>query len=197
MSVRPSGRGLRFGFRRRGTRPVSVDVFQSSIGRRILGNRRIAHFTGRRRAFRWGGRGARGGQLFARLRTVAPGGRADVRRVALVRRGGRFHRRPAFYRRASCGAIASFKLERPVFGGRSNRAVDVTYRLGVSGRTTLELLRGSRRVRRLAPTRVRLQGRAHRVRIASEGLRRGDYRVRVTVRSGGRTTAATLTARRL
>ena len=197
MSVRPSGRGLRFGFRRRGTRPVSVDVFQSSIGRRILGNRRIAHFTGRRRAFRWGGRGARGGQLFARLRTVAPGGRADVRRVALVRRGGRFHRRPAFYRRASCGAIASFKLERPVFGGRSNRAVDVTYRLGVTGRTTLELLRGSRRVRRLAPTRVRLQGRAHRVRIASEGLRRGDYRVRVTVRSGGRTTAATLTARRL
>ena len=58
VSVRPSGRGLRFGFRRRGTRPVSVDVFQSSIGRRILGNRRIAHFTGRRRAFRWGGRGA-------------------------------------------------------------------------------------------------------------------------------------------
>ena len=84
-----------------------------------------------------------------------------------------------------------------MFGGRSNRAVDVTYRLGVTGRTTLELLRGSRRVRRLAPTRVRLQGRAHRVRIVSKGLRRGDYRVRVTVRSGGRTTAATLTARRL
>ena len=84
-----------------------------------------------------------------------------------------------------------------MFGGRTNRAVDVTYRLGAKGRTTLELLRGSHRVRRLAPTRVRSKGRAYRVRIASEGLRRGDYRVRVTVRSRGRTTAAVLTARRL
>ena len=108
-----------------------------------------------------------------------PDGRADSRRIALVRRGGRFHRRPAFYRRASCGAIASFKLERPVFGGRSNRAVDVTYRLGATAGARLELLRGSRRVRRLAPTRIRRQGRAYRVRIASEGLRRGDYRVRL------------------
>ena len=154
-SVRPSGRGLRFAFARRGRGGVTADVFQASIGRRMLGNRRIAHFSGRRKAFRWAGRRARDGQLFARLRVVGPDGRADVRRFALARRGGRFARRPAFYRRASCGAISSFKLERPVFGGRSNAEVDVTYRLAARGRTTLELLRGSRRVRRLAPTRVR------------------------------------------
>jgi hypothetical protein len=196
-SVRPSGRGLRFAFARRGRGAVTADVFQASIGRRVLGNRRIARFRGRTRSFRWAGRRARDGQLFARLRTVGPDGRADVRRFALARRGGRFVRRPAFYRRASCGAISSFKLERPVFGGRANAEVDATYRLGARATTTLELLRGSRRVRRLAPTRARAAGRAYRVRIAAEGLRRGDYRVRLTVRRGGKTTRATLTARKL
>ena len=84
-----------------------------------------------------------------------------------------------------------------MFGGRTNRAVDVTYRLGATGRASLQLLRGKRVIRRLAPTRVRQGGRAHRVRISSEGLPRGDYRVRLSVRSGGRTTTARLTARRL
>jgi hypothetical protein len=166
---------------------VRIDVFQSSIGRRILGNRRIARFN-RRKGFVWRGRGARNGQLFARLRLGK-----DVRRVALARRGGRFVRRPAFYRRESCGAISSFKLERPVLGGRTNRAVDVTYRLGATGRVTLQLRRGGKVVRRLVRGRVRQGGRAHRVRIASEGLRRGDYRVRLKV---GRAVAR-LTVRRL
>jgi hypothetical protein len=185
VSAKPRGRRVRFSFSPR--RRVRIDVFQSSIGRRVLGNRRIARFT-RRKGFLWRGRGARDGQLFARFRLGK-----DVRRVALARRGGRFVRRPAFYRRASCGPISSFKLERPVFGGRTNRAVDVTYRLGTTGRVTLQLRRGGKLVRRLAPTRVRAGGRAHRVRIASEGLPRGDYRVRL--RAGK--TVASLTVRKL
>ena len=185
VSVKPRGSGLRLGFSAQGR--VRIDVFQSSIGRRILGNRRVARFT-RRTGFVWRGRGVRNGQVFVRLRLGK-----DVRRVALARRGGRFHRRPAFSQRASCGAISSFKLERPVFGGRTNRAVDVTYRLGKSARVRLELLRGKRVVRRLAPTKTRTGGRAHRVRISSEGLRRGDYRVRL--RAGK--AVARLTARRL
>ena len=90
VSVRPRGRGLRFGFRRRGSRGVTVDVFQSSIGRRVLGNRRIARFTGRRKAFTWRGRrraeraavraAARGGAGRARGR---PPGRAGAPRRAL------------------------------------------------------------------------------------------------------------------
>ena len=80
-----------------------------------------------------------------------------------------------------------------MFGGPTNRAVDVTYRLGKSARVRLELLRGKRVVRRLAPTKTRAGGRAHRVRISSEGLRRGDYRVRL--RAGK--AVARLTARRL
>ena len=141
--------------------------------------------------------GARDGQFFARLRIAAPGGITDVRRVALSRRNGRFSTRPAFYRRASCGAVSSFKLERPVFGGRTNRALDASYRLGAQGRLTLELLRGSRVIRRLAPVRTQLADRTYRVRVASEKLRRGDHRVRLTVVANGRRTVALLTAKRL
>ena len=146
-------------FRAPRSRGVTVDVFQSSIGRRILGNRRIARFTGRRKAFLWRGRGARDGQLFARLRVVRPAGAPTCAGSRSRAAAGASTARPAFYRRASCGAITSFKLERPVFGGRTNRAVDVTYRLGATGRVRLELLRGKRVVRRLAPTRV-ARGRA-------------------------------------
>ena len=163
-------------------------MFQSSIGRRILGNRRLARFK-RKRGFVWRGRGARDGQLFVRVRRSARTCAGSRWRGAAGASPGA----PAFARRASCAAISSFKLERPVLGGPGNRAVDVTYRLGASGRVALELRRGGKLVRRLAPTRRRAAGRAHRVRIASEGLRRGDYRVRLRVG----TAVAKLTVRRL
>ena len=102
---------------------MTVDVFQHSAGRRVLGERRVAHFPGRRRGVRWRGRGASDGLFSARFVMRLPGGLRDVRRVALVRRDGRFARRPAFYRRASCGLLSSFKLERPAFGGRRNRSL--------------------------------------------------------------------------
>lgn len=198
-TARGSGRrGLRFAFARRARGPVTVDVFQTSIGRRIVGNRRVARFTGRTRGFVWAGRrGLRDGVYFARLRIRGADGRTDTRRVALERRNGRFARRPDFYRRTSCGVVRSFKLERPVFGGRTNRAIDASYRLGSAGRVTVDLLRGARVVRRLSAASDRPAGRTFRVRIASERLRRGDYRVRVRVVRAGRTTATALTARRL
>ena len=116
----PRANGLRLGFRRARARRVTVDVFQHSAGRRVLGERRVAHFGGRRH----GRDVARApGQRRALLRPLrharCPAGVRDVRRVALVRRGGRFARRPAFYRRVSCGLLSSFKLERPAFGGRA------------------------------------------------------------------------------
>ena len=151
---------------------------------------RALHRRGARRS-RWRGRRrARTGSC-SRGCARGAGGRADVRRVALARRGGRFHRRPAFYRRASCGAISSFKLERPVFGGRSNRAVDVTYRLGATARVRLRApARQARRPPPRSARRVRQGGRAHRIRIAAGGPapRRLPGRA---VRSGGRRTVAT------
>ncbi len=139
--MRARGAGLRLGFRRARARRVTVDVFQHSAGRRVLGERRVAHFGARRRGVRWNGRGATDGLFSARFVDGAAGGLRDVRRVALVRRGGRFARRPAFYRRASCGPLSSFKLERPAFGGRRNRSLGIAFRLSRAARVTVVVRR--------------------------------------------------------
>jgi len=136
------------------------------------------------------------GYYFARVAVRAADGRLDVRRVSLVRRNGRFRLRPAFYRRASCGTVASFKLERNVFGGRTNRALGIAFNLTQRARVTVEVLRGRRVVKRFGPTAYR-SGVTHRLRLPSKGLRRGDYKVRLTAVDGGRRTVATLTTRRL
>ena len=198
IRVTPRARGLRFTFSRRLNRPVTIAVYRQSAGRRVLGNRRVAIFRNRKRSFTWSGRGARvgSGAYFVRLAMPVGAGRSDVRRFALSRSRGRFRPRPAFYRRQSCGVLASFKLERTVFGGRQNRAVDAAFRLTRRARVSIELLRGDRVVRRLG-SRTRDSGITHRVRIASERLRRGDYRVRLTIRAGGRTIRTALTARRI
>ena len=72
---------------------ATVEVFQASVGRRVVGNRRIARFTGRRRSFTWSGRRARNGLLFARFRVRVARGVTDVRRVTLRRSHGRFRAR--------------------------------------------------------------------------------------------------------
>ena len=162
----------------------------------MLGNRLVARFRGRHASFTWSGRGqrrrrVRDGVFMVRLRSGA-----TTRYVALVRRHGRFHSRPAFALASSCSAITQFKLERPVFGGRRNRALDVSYRLRQSGTATVLVRRGARTVKRYAARRPSV-GRLVRLRLASEHLRRGDVRVVLRVTAGGRTTTRTLVSRRL
>jgi hypothetical protein len=191
-AVVPTGRRVRLRFTRRARRPVTVEVFQASIGRRILGNRRIARFNKRSRSFTWNGKRARDGYLFVRFRSGA-----DVRRSVLRRRDGRVKQQPAFYRRSSCLTLALFKLERPVFGGRTNRALKLAYRVSTRARVGVVVLRGRKVVRRFR-ARAERPGETVRRRLASEKLRRGRYRVQVTVRpERGVTTRATLTAQRL
>jgi hypothetical protein len=168
---------------------VQVDVFRQSVGRRVIGNRLVARFN-RARGFAWSGRATRPGRsvgdgyYFARLRIRLPGGRISERRVALVRRAGRFRPRPGFDRAASCALLQTAKLERSVFGGRGNRALSVTFRLSREARVGVEVLRGRRVVRRL-PAGARRAGLTHRLRLPSERLRRGDYRIRITVTAPG------------
>jgi len=45
VAVRPAGRGLRFAFARRVARPVTIDVFRVSAGRRVTGERLVARFA--------------------------------------------------------------------------------------------------------------------------------------------------------
>lgn len=80
--------------------------------------------------------------------------------------------------------LYSFKLNRPVFGGRKNRALVIRYRLRKRSRVELALYRGRgkkiRRVRRL-DRGVRRAGRPYKVKLRSRGRRRGTYTLRLRV----------------
>jgi hypothetical protein len=188
-TVRPRGRR---GLTIRSAARVDVDVFQHSSGRRVLGNRRVARFRGRRGTIRWSGRRGGDGVYSVRLRS---GG--EERRLALRRVRGRFRATGAFDRAAACGVLASYKLERPVFGGRTNRALGITFRLATEARVTVEIRRGRRLVQRFRTT-TRRAGVTHRLRLPSERLRRGTYEIRLTaVAAGAPRTVARLVSRRL
>ena len=89
--VTPQKRGLRFDFSRSVDSPVRADVFQSSIGKRLV-NKRVKRFDDRTQSFTWNGRkkGLRNGTFVARLRIKVPDGGVDTRRFSLQRSGGKF-----------------------------------------------------------------------------------------------------------
>ncbi len=196
VRVTPAGRGLRFSFTRRVARPVAIDVFQTSVGRRVIGEDRVFRRVVRSSPVRWSGRSARDGFLYARLQIRDERGRTDTRRIALRRRGGRFALRPTFYRATSCATLTSFKLERPVFGGRRSRSLGISYRLARAGRVTIEVRRGPRVVRRFR-TATRAANVTHRLRLGARGLRRGRYEVRLRYAGDRGTVRASLYAQRL
>jgi len=97
------------------------------------------------------------------------------------------------------GLLSSFRLNRPVFGGRKRNKLVVRYRLREAGRAIVSLYRGKTRVRRLS-TGNRRANRTYRINIRPNRLRRGaTYTVRINVRStdGKRTQSARLSAKRL
>jgi hypothetical protein len=196
VSARARGRGLRIAFVRRVNRSVDVDVFQSSAGRRVLGQRRVATFKRRSGAFTWAGRAGSDGIYFVRFRIKDERGRLDEARVALARRSGRFVQLPAFYRRTSCATLTTFKLERPVFGGRGNRALGVSFRVARAGQVRVEIRRNGRVVGRFGPAR-RAAGATHRLRVASERLARGRYEIRLFYSGDQGSLTASLFAQRL
>ncbi|HEX2084593.1 MAG TPA: hypothetical protein VHF89_02845 [Solirubrobacteraceae bacterium] len=198
VSARPRGSGLRFSFRRALPRKVRVDVFRESYGRRIV-TRRVALFRERTRAFTWRPRGRRfgDGAYFVRFVMPLPNGRLDMRRVALVRRNGRFRVRPPFYRRQGCGMIAAFKLSKSVFGGARNTPLGVSFVLNRRSQVFVQVLRGRRVVRRYGPIEGIADLRTTRIRVPAAGLPRGDYRIRLQAVRPGQTVTEVLTARRL
>ncbi len=201
--VRPRGRGARLGFSRTVKQPVTVDVFQHTAGRRVLGERLVARFADRSSSVAWNGRANRRGRrvgdgLYSVRYTMRlPGGRRDVRRIALRRARGRFSVSRPFARRDRCVLLRSYKLERPGFGGRTNRSVGVSYRLGEASRVTVRVLRGTRAVKTFPAREVRA-GVLVRLRFDAERRPRGDFRFEIDVRAAdGAQTTATLVARRV
>ena len=203
-SAKGAGRSgaLDFTFRRRVDEPVTVDIFQQSRGRKVTGEKRVKRFENRTGAFRWNGRDEKGrkvpnGIYFARFRVEAPGGQADTVRVTLGRSNGRFGPRRAFYRRDSCGTLKTFKLSRPVFGGTRSNKLGIAYRLNQAARVQVTVTnRRERTIRRFAAKQVSAN-QTQRLTLSPKGLARGDYRVKLSVTQGGRTTTSVLTANRL
>jgi hypothetical protein len=193
-----AGSGVRFGFRRFARRPVQIDVFQVSRGDRVISERLVKRSKPRSRAVRWNGRGAKGdGLYFARYRMKTRSGKGtEVRRITLLRRNGRFSRRPDFYRRATCDLLPSYKLERAAFGGRTRTPLRIAYRVATTARAQVTVLRGRKVVKRFK-ARTAAPRRTHRLKLASRKLERGDYRVRISVGRGAGRVRSTLVSRRL
>ena len=97
------------------------------------------------------------------------------------------------YRRGSCELLRTYKLERPVFGGRGGTPLRIAYRLTAPARVTLMVTKGKRLVARRTVSGT--PGRTYRV--ALKPKQRGVYKVRLTAEGGGKRAASTLTARRL
>jgi hypothetical protein len=193
--VRPRGRGLRFAFSSQSA--ASVDLFQQSAGRRIVGERRVKAFGSRKAGFRWkGNRKLRDGVYFARLRAKAPDGRTDTRRIALRLVRGRFRAAADFDVKRTCGLVESFKLERPVFGGSGRKApLRGSFRLGDSANVKIVVRRGTRVVQTIA-TKMYAPNRTHRIRFKPKGGR-GVYRVTLEAQRPGRSSSVVVSARRL
>ncbi|CAA9501521.1 MAG: hypothetical protein AVDCRST_MAG30-1945 [uncultured Solirubrobacteraceae bacterium] len=192
---------VRVAFARRSGSPATIDIFRTSVGRRVLKERLVARFTGRTSSFTWNGKANRKGRrvgdgtYIIRYRATNAAGRVDTRRRVVLRRKGRFIERPAYAGREGCGILDAFKLERPVFGGKRNRSLGISYRLTRAARVSVTVLRGSRVVKRFAPVQ-RPSGRTQRLRISARGLPRAEYRVRIEVLGAGGVTQ-TLVSRRL
>jgi hypothetical protein len=171
VTAKPAKRALRLAFTKRRDLPVKVEVFQVSHSRRIISERRVARFT---RPRTWKAKVA-GGYYFARFTMTSDGGRVDVRRIVLRRSNGRWRRTARHYRRGSCELLRSYKLERPVFGGRRDTPLRIAYRLTTAARIALVVTRGKRVVARRT-----LDAAANRTyRVAIRAKRRGVYRVRL------------------
>jgi hypothetical protein len=195
VAARPARRGVRIGFTRQVNLPVRVDVFRVSSGRRVLGERRVGRFRNRVRSFTFRPPGP--GVYFARLRMVRVGRPFDTHRIVFERlRSGRVVARTGHHRRDGCGLLRAFKLERPVFGGRSRTPLRAAYRLSSPARVTVTVLRGRKVVKRFRPA-ARPAGRTFRLSLPARGLRRGPYRVRLHAAGGEDQISATLAARRL
>lgn len=201
--VRPSGRRVRVSFKRLVNRPVRIDVFQSSRGRLVLGERLVQRYANRQSGVVFSrsrdrrGRRLGNGLFFVRVAVSDLRGRPDVRRFALSRSAGRFRSARAFQRRDSCATLTSFKLERPAFGGTRNRALGISFRVAREGRVAVLVRRvGGRVVKRFA-TQTRRPGVTHRLRLDPKTLGRGLYEVRLDLTGAGGSTRAALFARRL
>jgi hypothetical protein len=168
-----------------GRRSFTVDVFQQSSGRSVVGERLVARLPrplaivhlGRPREPRGPPRHRRRlrGPVPHRRRRgpdrPAPHGRA-------LRPAARLLVEPGLWRRPAVQARA------PGTRRRSNRALGIAFKLDRSASATVTVSSGGRTVRTFRANAVGAR-RVVRFRLPSEALRRGDVRVVLRIETGG------------
>ncbi len=92
--------------------------------------------------------------------------------------------------------IRSLKLARRTFGGRRVRSLVLRVRVGRAAKVSVLLLRGKKVVRRIKAFRSK-PGRTRQVKIRARGVRRGAYRLRVTVSDATERKVKTFKVRRV
>jgi hypothetical protein len=202
-SVRRSGRRLSFAFA--ADAPVTIDLFRQTRGGVVTGERLVRRFENVSGTVRWNGRDSRGrrlrdGHYLVRFAANTPAGTAYERRIAVVRRNGRFTPLGSHQKPDTCGLLRTWKLLRPVFGGRTNRGLVMSFRFAQDARASIVVRRrGGRVVKRFAEQGY-AGGVLHRKRISStlaRRLARGRYTVTISVRDGARIITSKLDATRV
>ncbi|MEA2430676.1 MAG: hypothetical protein QOI19_1149 [Thermoleophilaceae bacterium] len=198
VSADGKGGGIRFTVSRRTDRPFEVAVVQQAAGTKLVRNKTVALFKNRKGSFTWSGAGARDGWYVVRFRMTLQGGGSDVRRISMRRAGGHFGKRPPSHLKDSCGALKSFKLQRPVFGGVGARPLKISYELprGVDSVKVEASARG-RLLRRFKGTGSDA-GQVYQLVLPASGIKRGtDVQVRITVVRAGSRQSSVLVSRRI
>ena len=198
-TVRPRSRGRSLLAALRTPSRATVELFQQSSGRRITGERRVARYANRRGGFMIRPRRRLAdGFYFARITARLPTGGLEVKRVALRRVRGRWLPAPSFERRETCGLLRTFKLERPVFGGSTNRAFLAAFRLESDAEVSAVLRDARGRVRGRFGAKTFRGGITHRLRrTVTRRLPRGRYTLTLTARTPGRSVSATVSGQRV
>ena len=198
-SAKPSKRGLKFAFKRRGTAPVKIDLFQVSKGRRVVKQLLQRRFV-TRKGLTWNGRKGRhkitNGAYFVRMSVKGPNGIYEGRRIALVRKGGRWHAQRSFYRRETCTRLRSFKLIRPVFGGSKRAGLGISFRLASSEQVRLTISRKGRAVKRYTFKRPKALTTIRR-NVSPRKRPKGLYTVSITIGTGKNALKAKLYSKRI
>ena len=110
VNVKRRGRKLGISFSRRVRNPVTVSVFQTAKGRRVVKAKRVAIFRKRQRSFVWSGRKTSGrrtrvarGVYYVRFRIADKAKKIDTRRVVVEKRkNGRFYKKGKFVLENTC-----------------------------------------------------------------------------------------------
>ena len=193
-AIAPQGRGLSFEFSRALDAPVRADLFQSSVGKRLV-RKRVARFEDKTQSFVFKGKkGLKDGTFVARLRIKVPGRGIDTRRFSLVRKNGRFTVLEPFKSPVTCGLLRKSELNSNAFGGKKNGALGISFKLGAAASVEVVVRRGQKVVRTFKaktfqPKRLR--------RLRFKAKQRGKYTVTLTATRAQQQATATLIARRV